>query len=437
MMMGLYRIVTTVAGPLISRHLAKRARSGREDPERAAERRGAAGLVRPSDKLIWLHAASVGETVSVMPLIERLLKNNPACQILVTTGTVTSAKLCGDMLPDGAFHQYAPVDRPAWVNRFLDHWQPDLALWVESELWPNLLDGIRRRNIPAALINTRISARSHRRWQRFPRFAKSLLGTFNVCLAPDDDQATRLRDLGATHIVVTGNLKDAAGPLPVDRVELLRLTGLVAARPVWLAASTPPGEEAMAEHIHESLKPKFTGLLTIIAPRHPERGAEIAQGLEKSGLVVARRSLGHEIQENTDVYLADTLGELGLIYRLATIAFVGGSLVPHGGQNLREPARLHCAILFGRHVENFASVADQLIAIGAGRKVSDDDALKRAVSALLMEPDAAQAMAEAGKRLTGHGSAIVDAVVDTLAPQLAPLHEGSQEGSGGDDNASA
>ncbi len=437
MMMGLYRVLTIAAGPLISSHLANRARSGREDPNRAGERRGISGLARPDGGLIWLHAASVGETVSVMPLIERLLRDFPACRVLVTTGTVTSANLCRDMLPDGAFHQYVPVDRPAWVGRFLDHWRPDLALWVESELWPNLLHGLRRRNIPAALINTRISSRSHRRWRRFPRFAKSLLGTFDVCLAPDDEQAARLNDLGAGHIAVTGNLKDAAGPLPVDRVELLRLTGLVAARPVWLAASTHPGEEAVAEHIHESLKPKFNGLLTIIAPRHPERGAEIAQGLEKSGLVVARRSQGHDIQDNTDVYLADTLGELGLIYRLATIAFVGGSLVPHGGQNLREPARLHCAILFGRHIENFASVADQLIGIGAGRKVSDDEALKRAVAALLTEPDAAQAMAEAGKRLAGHGSAIIDAVIEKLSPQLARFRESAQATTGGGDDATA
>ncbi|MBT3789781.1 MAG: 3-deoxy-D-manno-octulosonic acid transferase [Alphaproteobacteria bacterium] len=421
MMFGLYRTLTSLGGPLISWHLARRAGRGKEDPLRKAERKGISDKLRPDGKLVWFHAASVGESASVMPLIERLQEDMPDLNILLTTGTVTSARLCEDRLTGKAFHQYVPVDRGAWVGRFLDHWKPDLALWVESEFWPNLLYQLKSRNIPTVLVNARMSVKSYARWMKAAKTARNLLGCFDLCLAPDHVMADRLRDFGVNRVTLTGNLKDASPPLPVDENELVILAKAIGSRPVWIAASTHPGEEGLAEHVHEHLTPDFPNILTIIAPRHPDRGTDIVQGLKQSGKNVAQRSLGDVVTEHTEFYVADTLGELGLIYRLATVVFVGGSLVPHGGQNLREPARLRSAILHGPHIANFARVASELGEVGAARQVDDDEALTRAVSALLSEPDAAEAMATRAGNIVDKSQNVLDQTVEALEPYLSQL----------------
>jgi 3-deoxy-D-manno-octulosonic-acid transferase len=432
-MFELYRTLTYLGGPLISWHLARRASKGKEDPLRKSERKGIAGRARPDGPLVWFHAASVGESASVMPLIERLEQDLPELNILLTTGTVTSARLCEERLSGKAFHQYVPVDRGAWVGRFLDHWQPDLALWVESEFWPNLLYQLKTRNIPTVLINARMSIKSYARWMKAAKTARKLLGCFDLCLAPDNIMADRLRDFGVNRVTVTGNLKDASPPLPADENELVDLAKAIGSRPVWIAASTHPGEEALAEHVHEHLMPDFPKLLTIIAPRHPDRGAEIVQGLRQSGKDVAQRSLDDPITEHTEFYVADTLGELGLIYRLATVVFVGGSLVPHGGQNLREPARLRSAILHGPHIANFAQVAQELGEVGAARQVDDETALTRAVSALLSEPAAAEAMATGAENIVDKSQNVLNQTVQALGPYLSPLQRSVSSDNGGAD----
>jgi 3-deoxy-D-manno-octulosonic-acid transferase len=420
-MFELYRTLTSIGGPLISWHLARRAKKGKEDPQRKSERKGIANRARPDGPLVWFHAASVGESASIMPLIERLQKDMPDLNILLTTGTVTSAKLCEQRLSGKAFHQFVPVDRGAWVAHFLDHWKPDLALWVESEFWPNLLYQLKTRNIPTVLVNARMSVKSYARWMKAAKTARNLLGCFDLCLVPDHVMADRLRDFGVNRVTLTGNLKDASPPLAVDENELVDLAKAIGSRPVWIAASTHPGEESLAEYVHEHLTPDHAKLLTIIAPRHPDRGSEIVQGLRKSGKDVAVRSLGDAITENTEFYVADTLGELGLIYRLATVVFVGGSLVPHGGQNLREPARLRSAILHGPHIANFANVARELGEVGAARQVDDEHGLTRAVSALLSEPAAAEAMATGAGNIVDKSENVLDQTVLSLEPYLSPL----------------
>jgi 3-deoxy-D-manno-octulosonic-acid transferase len=422
-MLGLYRALTIIGLPLIVFHLKRRAAQGLEDPARWNERRGQSDKLRPEGPLIWVHAASVGEAVSVLPLIARLRRDRPHLSVMLTTGTVTSAQLCADSLPDGAFHQYFPVDRPAWVRRFLDHWRPDAILWVESDFWPNALAEIRRRKIPTALVNARLSERSFQRWKKFPAAAKQILSSFQTCLAPDADQAKRLDVLNAGRIEITGNLKDAAVPLAADADELKWLKALIGDRPVWHAASTHPGEEAIARDVHIALKKDFPDLLTIVTPRHPNRGAEVAKLLSAGDLKVARRSLRHAIRAETDIYLADTMAEMGLLYRLSTIVFVGGSLTPHGGQNLREPAKLHSAVLHGPYVSNFTSVAAQLTAAGAARLVADGEALRMAVSALLSEPAAADAMAQAASQAVDQSESVLDAVAAALDPVLSHLDD--------------
>ncbi len=421
MIHALYRLITTSASPLILAVLARRRARGKEDRARQGERLGIARRKRPDGPLIWLHGASVGESISALPLINRILEDRPDLNILVTTGTVTSARLMEERLPRGAFHQYAPVDRAAWVARFLDHWRPDLALWMESELWPNLVRETQRRGVPMALINGRMSARSLRGWRRFSGLVRSLLRGFELCLVQSRADGARFVVLGARNVDCPGNLKFAAAPLPADDDELARVWDRVGDRPLWLAASTHAGEEAIVAEAHQRLMGRHPDLLTVIAPRHMARGPDIAAELEATGLTIARRGAGKEIEPNTDIYIADTMGELGLLYRLAGVVFVGGSLVPHGGQNLLEPAQLDCAIVHGPHTENFHEIVAELDAAAASEEVRDARALADTVDRLLADPVLRQRRAAAARDVALAQRDVLDNVMAALAPYLAAL----------------
>ncbi len=429
MLPRLYRALTRPLAPIALVALKRRRRRGKEDARRLRERQGVPGLARPNGPLVWVHAASVGEATAVSGLIERLLHDRPSLEILVTTGTVASARMLAERLPARARHQFAPVDLPHWVARFLDHWRPDLALWVESELWPNLVMETHARGVPMALINGRLSARSYARWRRWPGMIEPILGAFALCLAQDAQQAGRLRRLGAGRVASVGDIKAAAGPLPVDRIELKQLRERIGVRPTWLAASTHAGEEEAAAAAHRRLATSHPRLLTLIAPRHPARGGAIAAMLAAQGLRVARRSLGEPIADDTEVYLADTMGELGLLYSLAGIAFVGGSLAARGGHNAFEPARLGCAVLHGPDMSNCAAMAAALAAAGAAETVADADGLARSVSALLGDPALRARRAAAGARVAAAGLGVLDATLDQLAPWLDPI--APAQGAGG------
>ena len=418
----LYRAVTTALGPLVILYLLRRMARGKEDRARFAERRGVASRPRPDAPLVWIHAASIGEAVSMLALIDEILAAHPALSVLVTTGTVTSARLLATRLPEGrAWHQYVPVDRPAYVRRFLDHWRPDLALWVESELWPNLVTATQARGIPLLLINGRMSQGSFTRWQRWPGIINPVIGAFDLCLAQDMVQAERLRQLGARRALSVGDLKSAAGPLPVSEPELAKLAAQAAGRPLWLAASTHEGEEAIAAAAHHRLREHWPDLLSIVVPRHPARASSIAAMLRERGLHVARRSAGEAIDAAVEVYLGDTLGELGLFYRLAGIAFVGGSLVPSGGHNPLEAALLDCAVLHGPDMSNCAAIARDLAAAGAALTVRDTDELAASLSRLLADPAERARRAAAGLDVAADNRAVLDAVMERIAPWLERL----------------
>ncbi|WP_455373382.1 3-deoxy-D-manno-octulosonic acid transferase [Limibacillus halophilus] len=414
----LYRMTTEVGGPLIRRLVAKRLARGREDPERVEERFGIASRARPTGRLVWIHAASVGESVSVLPLIDALRKAYPQAAILMTTGTVTSARLMAERLPEGVIHQFVPLDRLSWVRRFLDHWKPDAALWVESELWPNLVSEATDRGISLALVNARMSQDSFRNWRRLPGGLKSLLSAFQICLAQDAEQAGRLSRLGAPQVLSVGNLKYAAPPLPCDQGELARLWEAFGRRPLWLAASTHPGEEEQIADAHLLLRESYPGLLTILVPRHAERGSAISALLGAKGLYVAQRSAGEMPDPESDVYLADTMGELGLFYRLSEIAFMGGSLIPHGGQNPLEPARLEVAILYGPHMTNFAEIVRALEAADAGQQVSEAESLASAVEHLLSDETERRRRASAAHQVAEAQAGVLDRVLGALTPLL-------------------
>jgi len=421
-LLSLYQASTTALGPLVALYLSRRMAHGKEDRERFPERQGFASRARPPGPLVWVHAASNGEAVSMLSLIDRLLVERPALSVLVTTGTVTSARLLAHRLPaDRAWHQYVPVDRPTYVRRFLDHWRPDLALWVESELWPNLVCESERYRIPLLLLNGRMSLRSFKGWHRVPGLIGSLLACFELCLAQDEVQAERFRRLGAAAAETVGDLKTAAAPLPCDENELARVAAHVSDRPLWLAASTHQGEEEAAADAHRALMRERPGLLTIIAPRHPARASEIAAMLENRGLNVARRSEGEQIDSTTDIYLADTLGELGLFYRLAGIAFIGGSLTPMGGHNPLEAALLDCSILHGPDMSNCAAMAERLDAAGATIAVRNAEELANALRRLFNDPVERAARAAAAAGVAADNRAVLDAVLRRISPWLDRL----------------
>jgi 3-deoxy-D-manno-octulosonic-acid transferase len=412
-----YRTAGRLATPLVALALGLRERAGKEDPARRPERRGVAGRPRPAGRLVWVHAASVGETLAVIDLVERLVARGTP--VLVTSGTVTSAAIATERLPVGALHQYVPVDVGPWVERFLDHWRPDLAVFVESEIWPATIHALDRRGIPRVLVNARVSERSARRWHLLDGLPRALFGGFALVLAQSEADGERFAGLGAPCVRPTGNLKFDRPPLPVDAAELARLSGLLAGRPVWVAASTHDGEEAIAAAVHARLKTRLADLLTVIAPRHPRRGDEIEAALTAAGLRVARRSRAETPEAETDVYLADTIGEMGLVYRLAPIAFVGGSLVPHGGQNPIEPARLGVAVLHGAAVRNFADLYRALDEGGAARRVADADDLAEAVAALLADESTRAAMIDRAHGIVDRSTGALDRTLAALAPWSA------------------
>lgn len=419
MLLATYRSLSKLLVPLIRRQLDRRLRAGKEDAERLGERMGVPGQSRPDGPLIWIHAASVGESLSALPLIGRLRARSGAPLILVTTGTVTSAELMAARLPEGAFHQYVPVDSLPWVERFLDHWRPDLALWLESELWPNLIACTGRRGIPMVLVNGRLSERSYRNWRRLPITIGALMGCFDLVMAQNQTYAQRFRTLGARRIEVPGNLKYAAAPLPFEQATLDALTTRFAADPIWLAASTHPGEEEIVADAHKAIAAEIPGLVTVIAPRHPRRGGDVADLMRRKGLAAIQRSMESPgATDQPEIYVADTLGELGAFYRHVEIAFVGGSLVPKGGQNPIEPALLDCAILHGPHVENFADVYADLTEAGGARQVASGTELAAMVAELLATSSTRETMIRAGRTVAEDQHAVINRVVEQIDPFL-------------------
>lgn len=415
---GLGHALTPAAPALIG----WRRRRGKEHPARWPERLGRASLPRPEGPLVWLHGASVGETLALTPLVGALTGDGAAA--LVTSGTLTSAQMLATRLPAGAMHQFAPLDLPRVVDRFLDHWRPQALVLAESELWPTTLDSARRRGVPTLLVNARMSERSFARWSRLPAAIGALLARVDLVLARTDLDAGRFAALGARRVAVAGNLKYDVAPLPADPRELADLSARIGARPLWAACSTHEGEEAIALAAHVALASRFPDLLTIIAPRHPGRGPAIAELARSEGLAVARRAAGETIA-GAQVYVADTIGELGLVYRLAGLAFVGGSLIPRGGQNPVEPARLGCAVLHGPHVTNFLEDYALLAAARGARQLADPEALAVTLVELIGQPARLRAMGRAAAEAVERQGGATQRIRAALAPALGRSDAGA------------
>ena len=411
--LALYAAATGLMAPFAPALLRNRARHGKEDPTRLGERLGRAGHPRPKGPLVWLHGVSVGETQSLLPLIEALRRRRPDLALLVTSGTRTAAELLATRLPHGVLHQYAPLDTPGAVAGFLDHWRPGAGILVESELWPNLILAAKARGVRLALLSARMTEHSARGWARTPASARAVVGAFDAILPQDAATADRLARLGAAPGPPL-NLKLVGAPLAVDPAELKRLEAALAGRKVVLAASTHPGEELAIALTVTGYTPAD---LLIVAPRHPERGAELAETL--AGFQPARRSLGQPIATDARVYLADTLGEMGLFLRLAHVVVMGGSFVERvGGHNPMEAARLGKPIVTGPQAANARTIYDEMLAEVAVLEAETADDLARHVRGLLANPRIARRIGEAALSFAERQGAALDEALALLDPLL-------------------
>jgi 3-deoxy-D-manno-octulosonic-acid transferase len=396
--LAIYRRGTAMLRPVAPLLLKMRQRRGKEDPERLPERYAIASAPRPAGTVVWVHAASVGETNAILPVIDTLLAERDDVFVVLTTGTVTSANIAAERLPERAIHQYVPLDAAAYAKRFLDHWKPSLAIFTESEIWPNLIFETKSFGTPMMLVNARMSQSSHRRWSRNSKLAAALFSRFDCVLAQNAIMARRFNQLGARVVINAGNLKADAPPPPVDAGAVQEMKVATGKRPVLVGASTHDGEDGLLIAAHRLLRQRMPDLLTIIAPRHPERGPDIRALAEAQGCNVRQRSLREPIKTDCELYIADTIGEMGLFYAVADVAFVGGSLVERGGQNPLEPVAIGTAVLTGPSQFNFQDTYAALIEAGGVRQVATVDDIAATVEGILMDPAARQRQIEQARR---------------------------------------
>jgi 3-deoxy-D-manno-octulosonic-acid transferase len=413
--LALYAAATGLLEPLAPALLRSRARAGREDPARLNERLGRPTTARPDGPLIWLHGVSVGESLSLLPLIEALKARSSPANLLVTSGTVTSAALLAQRLPKGVIHQFAPVDSPGAAARFLDHWRPSAALFVESELWPNLILGAKARGVRLALLSARMTQASAEGWARAPTSARALLNAFHLIMPQDQATADRLGKLGA-RLGPQLNLKLAGPAPPVNENLLATLRPAIGRRKVVLAASTHPGEEPL---IAQAVRAAAADALLIVAPRHPDRGPQVDAELKGLGFDMARRAAGEPLAARTTAYVADTLGELGTLIAVSDVVVMGGSFVEGiGGHNPLEPARHGAAIVTGPHAFNARDVYAEMFDEVAAIEAADSEALTRHVRGLLTYPLIARRTGEAAQAYANRQGAALEAAMRLLEPLL-------------------
>lgn len=418
MLIFVYRAISFVLHPFIPILLRRRLKKGKELQHRIQERLGRGSVARPNGKVIWVHAASMGEVNSVLPLVQRISEAYPACHVVLTTVTVTSAAHVEHKLPPRVIHQFVPVDTPQATAQFLRHWQPCMLFLVDSEFWPNMLCMAHKQQCKIILLNGRISERSARRWQYVAHFIQALLSCFTAIFSKSDEDTQRLSQLGARNILQSGNLKFSSPILDADDHVVAQEREAIASRPVWLAASTHPEEEQLFAQVHAALLQSYPNLLLIIVPRHAVRGASIYETLKQAYPTynISLRSLQQHIQADTTIYIADTMGELGVWYRVVSMVTMGGSFIPHGGQNPFEAARLHAALLCGSHMDNFKEFCEPLKQKDALIQVQDGKALEAQLAKLLADSQSVKDMGERAALVVEN----LQGALDNIWTQLQP-----------------
>ena len=387
----LYTVLFYAAQPLVWLRLFLRGRKQPEYRQHIGERYGFYAQRAPG-KLIWLHAVSVGETRAAEPLIEALLQRHPDHSLLLTHMTPTgrdTGRMYLDRHPGRVLQAYLPYDLPDAAARFLGHFRPAFGLFMETELWPNIIATAKARQIPLGLVNARLSSRSQRGYQRLRALAQPAFAGLDVVAAQTDDDAARIRSLGANRVSVTGNLKFDVTPDPAKLARGLNWRAEIGARPVWLAASTRDGEEALILDTQGEIERSnlLPNPLLILVPRHPQRFEEVAGLVRERGMKFKRRSLEEFPEAGTQVWLGDSMGEMASYYAAADLALIGGSLLPFGGQNLIEAAACGCPVVVGPHTFNFAQASDDAVACGAASRISGSEELAGCVQAILGNPE--------------------------------------------------
>ena len=420
-MYSLYRLASTLLLPILPFLLRNRIKRCKEDEIRYTEKLATITRVRPVGNLLWVHAASVGEAQSALILIKCCLEKYRNLNILVTTGTVTSATLMEKQLPKGAFHQYMPLDHPRYVKKFLTYWRPDIIFWMESELWPNMLHDIKRRGIPAYLINARMSKKSFMSWKKFRVLVHSMLSTFDTIFCQTEHDAQLFRSLGAPQTIVFGNLKYSANKLEYNQDDKESLLAAISNRPIWLYASTHDPEEEIACKVHNELKKDFPDLLTIIVPRHPERRNDIRDKCLYYNQKIILRGQNQNLPDSeTEIYIADTLGELGLFYSITDITCIGRTFSNDGGggHNPIEPAQLDCAIIYGPNVQNLQEIFDELKEHNAALLCRTTKELQQKIHLLLKNSDEKDILIKNAKTFSLEKTGVSEKIIDNISPTL-------------------
>ncbi len=419
LLVRLYSLGATLIAPVALARVTRKLSAQGIDPKRFSERKGQPTAPRPDGTLIWFHAASVGECLSVLRLIDHMGQDRPDRHFLITSGTATSAQIVAKRLPPRTVHQFAPLDSRRYMRRFLSHWAPSAAVFVESELWPQMLCETARTGVPLALINARISKGSARNWTRAPKTARFLMGQFSMIHCQDQRTADLLQGLGLQTAQAGPNLKSFSGPLPYDATERDRMQTVLQGRPVWLASSTHPDEDQIVLAAHRKLQTNTPALLLILVPRHPERADAIEVMIAEAGLNGARRSTGGRIDGNTQVYLADTLGETGLWYALCPLTCLCGSFTHVGGHNPYEPAYAGSAVLHGPHYANFAKTYVDMDASGGSVEVADGAALTDVVGKLIAAPARLHEMGNTARQFAEAQEDALDQIALDLSKALS------------------
>jgi 3-deoxy-D-manno-octulosonic-acid transferase len=416
-----YYGVSWIGTPLVSGYLAWRASRGREEKPRLKERKGVATAARPAKSLVWIHAVSVGEALAALTIMQAILKKYPNIHGLLTTTTVSSAKVIQKRLYKikKITHQYCPVDTPLAVGRFLNHWQPDLAIWIESELWPNLLHTTQERGIPTILLNGRMSPKSFAFWKYIRGMLRPMLERLSLCAVQSEEQARFFKELGATTVTVMGNAKVMMSPLGVDAKKYAALKKELGGRPVWFAASTHPGEEVLVFEAHKTLKKDYPDLLTILVPRHIERAPALCELAAQEGIKAVLRTDSPSLKE-CELYIGNTLGEMGLFYALSPVVMMGATFVPKGGHNPIEAAQLGAFVLHGSHVFNNPQLYEILESLGGSEGLAEGKTLASRIRPWLGKPKDEY---EELQGLTAYRQEGLEKLLTLLTPYLKTLRE--------------
>lgn len=413
----IYKFISILIYPYIRLLLLKRVKNEKEDELRYKEKLGYYKEFRPKGKLIWFHAASIGEFNAILPIIRALSIDYPAINILVTTVTITAAKIAANNLPKNAIHQFAPLDCYNIVQRFLNFWKPDLVIWTESEFWPNMIVSA-KKIAPLLLINARLSEKSYRKWKYIPYLAKFILSKFSLILAQNKETKVFIEALGVKNIIESGNLKFIAENFTFDNKEVDSLKEQLAGRVVLMAASTHPGEEEMFIRLQQNLQQY--NLFTIIAPRHPNRKEEVVSLLSTAKLNYITRSSGKVIGQNVNVLLLDTLGEFGLFYRLSNIVCVGGSWKKIG-HNFIEAAKLKNLIIFGSNMDNSREVSDDFLNKAAALNANNIEEIEAIVKDYLLKPESFEKIQAMAEKTVDEMNQVKSFVLDHIKPYIEKL----------------